>query len=141
VRLTRRALLGLALLTAAGCGKHHKDAATTPPGTSAPVPDEAALQLARDNEQVLLASYAVKIKHAKAAARPQLEVERAIHAAHLSALHAAKPDGADIAVVSNLPRELRRSAHQLRGLALAATEGPNAALFASIAASHEVSTR
>lgn len=126
----------------AGCSKHHHpSAAATPSTPAAAPPDEAALQRARDGEQVLLASYAAKIAHAKPRHRPALEVQRAIHTAHLSALRAAKPDGADIAVVSNLHHALRSSARDLRALALAATSGANAALLASIAASHEVSAR
>jgi hypothetical protein len=126
------------VLALAGCSKHsHAKSATTPSPRLTP-PDDAALQRARDLEQLLVASYDAKIATAKARHRPLLEVQRAIHAAHLSALR-AKPDAAGITVASNLRHALRSNAHELRGLALAATSGANAALLASIAAAHEVS--
>ena len=65
-----------------------------------------------------------------------------MHATHLAALKSADlnaPDVADIAVVTNLRRALHGSVATLRGFSLAAVNGTNAALFASIAASHEAS--
>lgn len=140
--LSRRALLGLAALTASGlldggCGKHKRPAAAKP----VVVPDAAALNRARDGERLLLASYDAKIAHAAAHELPRLQVARAIHATHLSALHGRASTGSEIAVVTNIRAALRRSVQDLRGLALAATSGANAAVLASIAASHETSAR
>ncbi|HEX3823292.1 MAG TPA: hypothetical protein VHV79_02370 [Mycobacteriales bacterium] len=135
--VSRRALLGLAALSVAGCTKHSKHPATTPKSTSPVVPDAAALLSARTGEQRLLAAYDAKIAHAAAKERARLEVARAIHAAHLSALHGAPLPSEQR--IRHLPAALRSSAHHLRGLALAAVVGENAALLASIAAAHEAS--
>lgn len=142
VQISRRAFFGRAMVAAsavtlAACGKHHKPTAPKPTAT----PDADGLSTARHLEQVLLASYDAKIAHASARHRAQLQVARAIHATHLSALHRSQPDSADIAVVTDLRRALRQSVTTLRGLAVTATDGANAALLASIAASHETSAR
>lgn len=135
--LSRRALLGLAALSVAGCGKHNKPISSKP--TPVVPPDAAALVTARGGERLLLASYDAKIAHASTRELPRLQVARAIHATHLSALSGTPSSSADIAVVTDLHHALRASARQLRSLALAAQLGANAALFASIAASHETS--
>jgi hypothetical protein len=132
---SRRALLGLAALSVAGCGKHTKQIVPKP----AIAPDAAALVTARNGERLLLASYDAKIAHASARELPPLQVARAIHATHLSALHGTTSSDAGIAVVAKLRHALRSSARDLRSLAFAAQSGANAALFASIAASHEAS--
>jgi hypothetical protein len=134
--LSRRTLLGLGLVALAGCGKHVKVVVPRP----TPDPDAAALAEARVGEARLLAAYDAKIARAGAGRRGRLQVERAIHATHLSALHggAAVP-GAAAAIPADLPKALLASAHRLRGLALAAAKGANAALLASIAASHQAS--
>lgn len=104
------------------------------------VPDAAALLSARTGEQRLLAAYDAKIAHASAKERARLQVARAIHATHLSALHGtASAAGSAGHRLHHLPAALHASAHQLRGLALAAAVGDNAALLASIAAAHEAS--
>lgn len=136
--ISRRALLAGALVTLAGCGKHRRP---TPP---APVvaPDAAALTSARTLESLLLASYDAKIANATVRHRAVLQVARAVHATHLAALKSADlnaPDRADIAVETNLRHALHGSVATLRELSLAAVDGTNAALFASIAASHEAS--
>ena len=135
MQLSRRAVLGIAVLAVAGCGKHPK------PATRAhlSVPDADALVTARNGERALLASYDAKIAHATKRALPHLQVARAIHATHLAALHGTAASTADVAVVTHLRHALRASAKQLRTLALAATNGTDAALLASIAASHQAS--
>jgi hypothetical protein len=135
--LTRRALLGLVGLSVVACDKHPKRTVQAP----VVVPDAAALVTARNLELVLLASYDAKIAHASAGRRPALEVARAIHLAHLDALHGTTSSAADIAVVPNVRHELRVSVATLRGLSRAAMDGANAALFASIAASHQTSAQ
>jgi hypothetical protein len=125
-------------LSVVACDKHTKRTVQTPPAD----PDAAALVTARALEQLLLASYDAKIAHASARHRPPLEVARAIHAAHLDALHGTTgATTADIAVVSNIRHELLVSASTLRGLSLDAVNGGNAALLASIAASHQTSAQ
>jgi hypothetical protein len=128
-------VLGVAALTVAGCGKHAKPVVRTP----VIVPDADALVTARNGERLLLASYDAEIAHASKRNLPHLQVARAIHATHLDALHGTPASAADIAVVTNVRHTLRASAQQLRALALAATNGSNAALLASIAASHQAS--
>lgn len=151
--LTRRALLGAAVVTVAGC--HHssrRPAAATPP------PDAAAIRTATIDELELVATYDKLIRNAPAAKRPALEVERAIHATHLAALHSVNPTGLNptglnptglssptagpvrsSTVAEGIPAALRKSIGQLQSLATAAIVGANAALLASIAASHQVS--
>jgi hypothetical protein len=133
----RRALLAATVLGVAGCGKHKQPPKPRPTA----VPDAQALTSARSIEELLLASYDAKIAHSSARHRAALQVERAIHATHLAALHPGAADTTDTAVVTDLRRTLRHSVSTLRGLALTATDGTNAALLASIAASHEVSAQ
>jgi hypothetical protein len=132
VQASRRAVLLAAVVTAAGCGKHRRPKQTPRPAA----PDAAALVTARNGERLLLASYDAKIAHATPQALPRLQVERAVHATHLAALRGTAASAADIAVVSDIGRALRDSARTLRRLALAAVDGSNAAVLASIAASH-----
>jgi hypothetical protein len=143
-RLTRRALLGLAGLAVVGCTKHP----THVPPKPAVVPDAAALASARSSEAALLATYDAKIASSPLHKRAPLLVARAIHATHLAALHGTATGtgtgtgaGSPVGSTSHVKRALRASAVQLRGLALAATDGTNAALLASIAASHETSAQ
>jgi hypothetical protein len=134
--ISRRALLGLVGLAAVGCSKHPTHHVVPPPV----VPDAAALVAARRTEQLLLASYNAQIRAAPLHQRAPLQVARAIHVTHLAALHGrAAPADRSRPVTTHLLSALRTSATQLRGLALAATDGANAALLASIAASHETS--
>jgi hypothetical protein len=135
--LTRRALLGLIGLSAVGCSKHAKPIPPKP----AVVPDAAALASARAGEQMLLDSYAAQIRATALHKRAPLEVARAIHATHLAALHGTPPTAGTTATAGAVPLRsaLRASAASLRGFSLDATDGGNAALFASIAASHETS--
>jgi hypothetical protein len=138
--LTRRALLGLAGLSVVACDKHPKRAVRA----LVVVPDAAALVTARNLELVLLASYDAKIAQVSARRRPALEVAKAIHVAHLDALHgstSSTSSTSDIAVVANLRHELRVSAATLRDLSRNAVNGTNAAVFASIAASHQTSAQ
>jgi hypothetical protein len=133
VQLTRRAVLGIAVVAVAGCSKHAKPVVRPP----AAAPDIAALRAARVGEVALLAAYDAKIRHASTSERAALDVERAIHATHLSALRGTASSAAAATPLHDLPHALRSSARVLRSFAVAATSGSNAALFASIAASHE----
>jgi hypothetical protein len=137
--LTRRALLGLIGLSVAGCSKHAKAIPPKP----AVVPDAAALASARASEQMLLDAYAAKIRAAPVHERAPLVVARAVHATHLAALHGTPAPLGTAATAGTiavpLRSALRASATSLRRFSLVATDGGNAALFASIAASHETS--
>jgi hypothetical protein len=116
-----------------GCSKHPKPAPPRP----VIVPDAPALAIARSSEQALLDTYAAKIRATPLHRRAPLQVARAVHTTHLAALSTATSTGGTGVVTSGLRAALRASVVQLRGLALAATDGANAALLASIAASHE----
>lgn len=139
VTLSRRAVLGLAAAALAGCQRKA-------PRRRAPVadPDAAAMATARQSEQQLLAMYDAAIATATGDTGDLLGVERAEHAAHLAAL-----EGATVAATTptsvppfqRLTSLLRESADTLHGLAIAAVEGGNAAVLASIAASHTVRSR
>lgn len=121
----------------AGCHKAAKR-----PATPRVVPDAAAIDAARLIEHNLLAVYDQKIASASAAELPQLQVERAIHATHLKALGTEKTGAAPAPgapPAGGIKADLRRSIGELQGLSLRATSGSNAALFASVAASHQVS--
>lgn len=120
----------------AGCHSTKPATKPTPPPV---VPDLEALQTARDAEAQLLTSYDAKMKHLPLHKRAPLQVERAIHATHLAALKGGPASVAAATPTHNLTAALKASATQLRRLALAATEGSNAALLASIAASHTAS--
>jgi hypothetical protein len=107
---------------------------------TSPSPDAAALLTARSTEQSLLASYDATIASLPLHKRAPLQVERAIHATHLEALHGKPPPSSSATPsASSLHHALRASARQLRALSLAAVDGGNAALLASIAASHTAS--
>lgn len=139
MHLTRRAALGLGIGTVlvTGCHDHGSTPTTRPTSTPARVPDAAALATARRGELHLLAAYEREIRHAPLRQRGPLRVERAIHLTHLAALHGG--DSSVIGAVGNVRHTLRASAAELRRLSLAATDGTNAALLASIAASHTAS--
>jgi hypothetical protein len=138
VQMSRRAALGTALLAVAGC--HSKPKATPTPPVQ--VPDASALQTARVAEQALLASYDATITSLPLHRRAPLQVERAIHSTHLEALDGSPAtQSTSPRTMSSLVTALRTSAHQLRRLALDASDGQNAALLASIAASHTASAR
>jgi hypothetical protein len=132
VRLSRRSLLGLAALTLAGCKT--RSAASSQPAD----PDAAALRAARASEQMLLGSYDAAIASARGAAAVRLRTERALHAQHLAALGGGPPIRPPTAGPPAEPGPaLRRTAATFRAFAVAAVRGGNAALLASIAASHE----
>jgi hypothetical protein len=136
VPLTRRAVLGLAALSVAGCHNKAKPVRKQPRAGL----DAAALSAARVGELRLLASYDAALGSLPLHKRAPLQVERAIHAAHLAAL----PGPASSASPTPRPTHhlhaaLRVSAADLRRLALGAVDGANAALLASIAASHTAS--
>jgi hypothetical protein len=140
VTFTRRTLLGCAGLLVAGCGSHATHAADHP--AAAVNPDAAALTTARAGEMALLLSYDTAIHRAKAAQRPALELARALHATHLTALGATPPAASLRGPrIHDLPAALATSARTLRGLATAAHNGGTAAVLASIAASHSASGR
>jgi hypothetical protein len=137
--LTRRAALkagvGAGALAVTGC--HGKTAHPSPTSTpTQPAPDAAALQSARAAEAELLAAYDAHIKTLPLHRRAPLQVERAIHATHLAALHGRPGDARSATPVDHLAKSLRDSAAGLRRAALGATDGGNAALLARIAASH-----
>jgi hypothetical protein len=100
---------------------------------------------ARLDEEALIAAYDRALTGASGQQLARLNVERAVHATHLAALKAYPPSAGRAGEplpaipVSKLPAALRASAATNRHAALAATDGNNAALLASIAASHEVS--
>jgi predicted small lipoprotein YifL len=135
--LSRRALLGLTAVAIAGCGKHKT---LSLPPKPVVVPDAAALAAARNIEASLLASYDAKIARASPRQRAKLEVERAIHATHLSALHGTMRSAVAIPASKHLEVTLHASVASLRRFALKAQAGTNAALLASIAASHDAIT-
>jgi predicted small lipoprotein YifL len=137
VQISRRAVLLAAVLSVAACGKRPNP--VVPP--QAVNPDAAAIATAQDIERELLATYGDKIANASARERPALEVANAVHAAHLAALHGSTSTTSVITARTHLRRALKKSAVTLRGLSLAAVDGANAALFASIAASHETSAQ
>jgi hypothetical protein len=100
------------------------------------VPDAAALTAARRDEAALLAAYDAQIRTQPAHKRAPLQVERAIHATHLAALQGPAASARRARASSDIAGALHASTAVLRRAALAATDGNNAALFASIAASH-----
>jgi hypothetical protein len=139
VTITRRTLLGCVGLVIAGCR-----GGSATPGRSpiAPGPDAAALATARHDEVRLLLSYDTAIRRASVKQRPPLQVARALHATHLSALGATPPPvGQRGPRIHDLPGALAASAQTLRSLAVSAHAGRNAATFASIAASHAATGR
>jgi hypothetical protein len=138
VKLGRRAVIGGGLLAVAGCRSGSNAPAPRRTTTS---PDAAALAQARDAEARLLASYDAAIKRLPLHRRAPLEVERAIHATHLAALKGTALPPRRGHTGHDLSAALRSSAARLRRLALAAADGSNAALLASIAASHTASAQ
>jgi hypothetical protein len=139
VTITRRTLLGCVGLVIAGC---RGGSATPSPSPAAPGPDAAAIATARHDEVRLLLSYDTAIRRASAQQRPPLQVARALHATHLSALGAKPPPvGQRGPRIHDLPHALAASAQTLRTLAVSAHEGRNAATLASIAASHAATGR
>lgn len=90
----------------------------------------------------MLASYDLALKALPLQKRAPLQVERAIHAAHLASLPGTASAGAAARQpTQHLRSALRASAAELRRQALTAVDGGNAALLASIAASHTASAR
>jgi hypothetical protein len=141
VTITRRTLLGCAGLVLAGCrgGSASPRPSAAPQG---PGPDAAALATARSGELQLLLSYDTAIRRASAHQRPPLQVARALHATHLTALGASAPPATRRGPrIHDLPAALAASARSLQGLAVAAQDGRNAATLASIAASHAATGR
>jgi hypothetical protein len=119
--LTRRTVLGAAVVAAAGCTTRHGDRRA-----GADDPDSRALAAARAAELALLAGTA--------------EGSPA-YAAHLAHLHALGGDPAPTpAAGSTAPpaTDLRSSVSRLQAAAQTARTGAAAALLASIAASHAV---
>jgi hypothetical protein len=120
LRLTRRALLGAAVLVLAGCRSH---------GHATPRDADAdALASARAGETALLSSYA------------EGTPDHTAHLAHLQALGGTPPTPAarSGATVAPAYTDLRGSVAVLQGAAVRARAGATAAAFASIAASHAV---
>jgi hypothetical protein len=139
VTITRRTLLGCAGLVLVGC---RGGSASPGPSAKPPGPDAAALATARSGELQLLLSYDTAILRASAQQRPPLQVARALHATHLTALGAtAPPTTRRGRRIHDLPTALAASARSLRDLAVAAHDGHNAATLASIAASHAATGR
>jgi hypothetical protein len=139
VTISRRTLLGCAGLVLVGCR-----GGSASPGRSAasPGPDAAALTAARQGELALLLSYDTAILRASAHQRPALQVARALHATHLTALGGSPPPSTRRGPrIHDLPSALSASARTLQGLAVAAHDGHNAATLASIAASHAATGR
>jgi hypothetical protein len=124
VTITRRTVLAGGLVTLVGCSHPQR---TPPP--AAPAPDAAALASAIAVEQQLLG----------AATDPATQ---ATHAAHLTALGGSTPPSASPPAAAGSADAtrvmLRASAQSLHGAAVTAVIGRHAAVFASIAASHEV---
>jgi hypothetical protein len=139
VTITRRTLLGCAGLVLVGC---RGGSASPIPSAVSPDPDAAALAAARSGELQLLLSYDTAILRASAKQRPPLQVARALHATHLTALGATAPSATRRGPrIRNLPAALAASARSLQGLAVAAHDGHNAATLASLAASHSATGR
>jgi hypothetical protein len=131
-----RAAVGVAALAVAGCRSQSAHTISRPAGD----PDAAALAAAREGELGLLTAYDAALKALPLHKRAPLQVERAIHAAHLAALPQAGTATVPAArPPKHLTSALRASAVVLRQHALDAVDGANAALLASIAASHTAS--
>jgi hypothetical protein len=122
------------VLVVAGC---HGGSTTTAPTPTPAAPDAAALATARQAELRLLQSYDTAIAHASARRRPMLQVARALHATHLSAL-GGNPPAVTVRgpLIHDLGTVLAASARSLRQLSVTAHLGKNAATLASVAASH-----
>jgi hypothetical protein len=136
--LSRRSLLGLIVLAVAGCKHGSSRTAAQAAGAA------DALASARASELSLLTAYGnardLGLSGAEAA---RIEAERALHVAHFHALGGASEPlatGASAAATS-IRTQLRTSAATLRAAAVVAVDGADAALLASIAASHEAAGR
>jgi hypothetical protein len=118
-RLSRRALLGAAVIVAAGCTARHRSAGADP--------DAPALAAARAGELVLLSNAAVGT------------TAYAAHLAHLQALGARPPSpGATPPVAPPGYADAAASVPVLQAAAERTSDGALAAKLASIAASHAV---
>jgi hypothetical protein len=137
--LTRRSLLGLGALGLAACTKGSSPAAHGADRGSVD-PDAGLLASAHGNEQVLVAAYDSAIPSASGAERARLTAERALHATHLHALGKPTPLSPSLPP-GDVDLLLRGSTDLLRGAAVEAADGAHAAVFASIAASHEAMLR
>jgi hypothetical protein len=122
----------------AACSGHNK-----PKKSAAPPPDQAAMQSAYRDELKLIGLYQAAIKSSSADTQAKLEVELAVHQTHLSALKtfatAATFSQVGTVTVKELKHQLRTAATAGQLAAVNAAEGDNAALLASIAASHTIS--
>jgi hypothetical protein len=118
-RLSRRALLGAAVIVVAGC--------TTTRHPAAPDPDAATVAAARDSELQLLASYVTGTP------------EHTAHLAHLRALGGDLPSSpATPGTATQATADEAASVPVLQAAARGAHNGTTAAVLASIAASHAV---
>ena len=127
-------MLGLAVLAVAGC-RHTTHSATKPPQA-----DEGLLEQAYTTEKDIIAAYDNAIA-AATGDTTALMSERDAHATHLAALDlsiSVQPTRA-ILTMRQLPAFLTESVDALRSAAVSATDGNHAAVFASIAAAHQVS--
>jgi hypothetical protein len=98
---------------------------------------------AYQQEQSLINAYQDALTTATPKAKARLEVELAVHQTHLSALRAFRPPvtatNPPTAIrAKHLPHALRSAAADGRRAAVNAIDGSNAALLASIAASHAI---
>jgi hypothetical protein len=131
-------LAGSAVFLAACSAKKHPRAKAAPPA------DQAAMTAAYQQEQTLIDAYQDALAQATPKLKARLEVELAVHQTHLSALKAFRPPVAATASPStvhltHLRSALRAAATAGRQAAVNAVDGANAALLASIAASHAIS--
>ena len=140
--ITRRSVLAGGLIALAGCT--HSAPKATPRRT---VADAGALSEARASEQALLAAYDALLPTVEGDELSRRTAERALHAEHLAALHPptspsvtplTTPADTPLPTVDDVRRLIVESETTFRGLAVGAVSGDNAALFASIAASHAV---
>lgn len=96
------------------------------------------------DEQAFIAAYDDALVTASADEQAHLEVQRAVHATHLAALREFTPPAATAPQVpqyrlKTITGTLRSSAAFGHRAAINAVDGSNAALLASIAASHAIS--
>lgn len=102
-------------------------------------PDAAVLADAHGPEAALIGAYTLAIASAKGSELARLTAERDLHRAHLARLGARS--GIAGFTGDSIHERLRLSVAHLRSLAVSAVDGPDAAVLASIAASHEVMLR
>lgn len=81
----------------------------------------------------IVGAYDAAIASATGSQLTRLAAERAVHAQHLAALHAA-PSATPLP--GDIKALLRSSVAELRAAAVTAVDGANAALLASVGASH-----